>query len=108
MEVRDERAVCPWCVFALDREDVCGVACEIGGENPEGGCRNFVDYLEWKERGELAVAFKTNVVRVPWRVVTLEGKRRKDYLVEAESEEAARLKVPEGESVVSVERLDGR
>lgn len=101
------KAVCPWCVHAEVREDVCGLYCGIGKKNPGGECGFFADYLEGKERGE-SVAFKTNVVKTQWRVITESGNRRMDYLVEAESEEAAKLKVPKGETVVDVECLDGR
>ncbi len=107
MEMKNGKAVCPWCVHAEVREDVCGVTCDIGEENSEGRCRFFADYLEQKERGE-RVEIKRNVVMTQWRVITESGNKRMDYLVEAESEEAAKLKVPEGETVLSVECLDGR
>lgn len=54
------------------------------------------------------MALKTNVVKVSWRIVALDGKHRRDYIVEAESEETAKLKVPEEYEILSVERLDGR
>lgn len=55
------------------------------------------------------MAFKTNVVKVDWQVKTREKNsfREKVYLVTAESEETARIQVPEEETVVSVTRLDG-
>lgn len=55
------------------------------------------------------MAFKTNVVKTWWRVKTKEikGFRRKDLIVQAESEEAAKLKAPDGFEVLSVERMDG-
>lgn len=54
------------------------------------------------------MALKTNVVKTSWLVVAMDGKHRRDYIVEAESEEAAKLKVPEEYEILSVERLDGR
>lgn len=55
------------------------------------------------------MAFKANVVKTCWKVITKErdGYRKKDYLIWAESEETARLQVPETEEVLSVEHLDG-
>lgn len=55
------------------------------------------------------MAFKTNVVKANWRVSTIvKGTNyRRDYILSAESEEAAKLKVPEDEEIVRVERLDG-
>ena len=53
------------------------------------------------------MAIKMNVVKTNWRVVTDNGKRMKTYLVEAESKETAKLKVPSNETVVYVECLDG-
>lgn len=52
---------------------------------------------------------KCNVVKTCWRVSTIvKGtNRRSDYILWAESEEAAKLKVPEDEEIVRVERLDG-
>lgn len=56
------------------------------------------------------MAIKTNVVRTSWKVVTKEvgGYHKKEYLVMAESEETARLKVPKDEEVLSVTPIDGR
>lgn len=54
------------------------------------------------------MALKTNVVKTSWLIVAMDGKHRRDYIVEAESEEAAKLKVPEEYEILSVERLDGR
>ena len=56
------------------------------------------------------MAFKTNVIKTSWEVITQErgGYHRKTYLVQAESEEKAKLQVPEDEDVVSVTRLDGK
>lgn len=55
------------------------------------------------------MAFKTNVVKANWRISTIvKGtNHRRDYILSAESEEAAKLKVPEDEEIVRVERLDG-
>ena len=56
------------------------------------------------------MAFKTNVIKTSWEVITQErgGYHRKTYLVQAESEEKAKLQVPEDEDVVSVTKLDGK
>lgn len=53
------------------------------------------------------MAFKTNVVKCTWEVQTEMENYRNIYLVEAESEEAARLKVPKDEKVLAVRRMDG-
>lgn len=55
------------------------------------------------------MAFKCNVVKINWRVSTIvKGTNNmRDYIISAESEEAAKLKVPEDEEIVRVERLDG-
>ena len=50
---------------------------------------------------------RTNVVKTCWKVVTMKGYHRKDYLVWAESKETAKMQVPAEEEVVSVEKLDG-
>lgn len=54
------------------------------------------------------MAIRTNVIKQTWAVETKMENRKNIYLVEAESEEAARLKVPEGEVVLSVKCMDGR
>ena len=51
--------------------------------------------------------FRANVVKTCWKVTTLKGYHRKDYLVWAESKETAKMQVPAEEEVVSVEKLDG-
>ena len=57
----------------------------------------------------MRVSIKCNVVKVNWRVSTIvKGTNHmRDYIISAESEEAAKLKVPEDEEIVRVERLDG-
>lgn len=108
MEVREGTAVCPWCWFARDREDICGVYCTEGFTNEDGRCDRFLDYLEEKERRD-SVAFKTNVVKSCWSVETVKkgGYKKKRYLFWAESEEKAKLMVPEDEEVVLVKHMDG-
>ena len=54
------------------------------------------------------MAIKMNVVKYTWAVETEMKNHRNVYLVEAESEESARLKVPKGEVILSVKRMDGR
>lgn len=49
MEVKVEGAVCPWCIHADVLDDICGVYCRIGQENPAGECRFFIDYLDFRE-----------------------------------------------------------
>jgi hypothetical protein len=56
----------------------------------------------------IELAFKTNVIKQTWAVETKMENRKNVYLVEAESEEAARLKVPKDEVVLSVKCMDGR
>ena len=46
MEVKKEKAVCPWCIHADVLEDICGVYCRVGQKNPDGKCRFFIDYLD--------------------------------------------------------------
>lgn len=50
MEMKKRKAVCPWCWFARDREDICGVYCTGGFTNEDGTCEHFLDYEEEKER----------------------------------------------------------
>ena len=101
-------AVCPWCWYARDRDDICGVYCTGGFTNEDGKCEHFLDYEEGRERRS-HMAFKTNVVKATWQVETLsaDGRHKNILLVSAESEEKARLMAPEGETVVSVTKLDG-
>ena len=54
------------------------------------------------------MAFKANVIKQTWAVETEMKNYKNVYLVEAESEEAAKLKVPKGEKILSVKRMDGR
>lgn len=54
------------------------------------------------------MAIKMNVVKCTWAVETKMENHRNIYLVEAESEETARLKVPKDEVVLSVKCMDGR
>ena len=54
------------------------------------------------------MAIKMNVVKCTWAVETEMKNHRNIYLVEAESEETARLKVPKGEIILSVKCMDGR
>lgn len=54
------------------------------------------------------MAFRTNVIKQTWAVETKMENRKNVYLVEAESEEVARLKVPKDEVVLSVKCMDGR
>jgi hypothetical protein len=56
----------------------------------------------------IELAIKTNVIKQTWAVETKMENRKNIYLVEAESEETARLKVPKDEVVLSVKRMDGR
>ncbi len=53
------------------------------------------------------MAFKTNVVKTNWEVIAQEkgSYRRSTYLISAESEEKAKMQIPEGFEVVSVKRL---
>lgn len=53
------------------------------------------------------MAIKMNVIKQTWAVETKMKNHRNIYLVEAESEETARLKVPKGEVILSVKRMDG-
>lgn len=95
--------VCAWCWYARQREDICGIYCTGGLKSEDGECDKFLDYEEVK-RGE-KVAFKTNVVKRPWRVSTRTGYHQKDYIVMAESKTAAILKVPVESEIVSVEPI---
>lgn len=54
------------------------------------------------------MAIRTNVVKRTWAVETKMENRKNIYLVEAESEETAKLKVPKGEKILSVKCMDGR
>lgn len=54
------------------------------------------------------MAIKTNVIKQTWAVETEMKNHRNIYLVEAESEEAAKLKIPKGEKILSVKCMDGR
>lgn len=101
-------AVCPWCWYARTKADICGVYCTGGFQNKDGSCERFLDYYEEKKRRR-KMAFKTNVVKAQWEVVTLSdnGVHRMIYLVAAESEEKAKLQVPQDEKVISVKKLDG-
>jgi hypothetical protein len=54
------------------------------------------------------MAFKANVVKRTWAVETEMENHRNVFLVEAESEESAKLKVPKGEKILSVKCMDGR
>lgn len=54
------------------------------------------------------MAFKANVIKQTWAVETEMKNHRNVYLVEAESEEVAKLKVPKGEVILSVKCMDGR
>ncbi len=58
--------------------------------------------------GDYLMAIRTNVIKQTWAVETKMENRKNIYLVEAESEEAARLKVPNDEVVLSVKCMDGR
>ena len=49
MNEKSKRAVCPWCWYARDREDICGVYCTGGFENEDGTCDRFVDCFEMEE-----------------------------------------------------------
>ena len=60
------------------------------------------------EFGGDLMAFKANVIKQTWAVETEMKNHRNIYLVEAESEETARLKVPKGEIILSVKCMDGR
>lgn len=46
----ESKPVCPWCWYARDREDICGVYCVADYENKDGNCTHFLDYEEEKER----------------------------------------------------------
>lgn len=47
-----ERKPCVWCWFARDREDVAGVYCTKGFENPDGTCTRFISYEEMRDKLE--------------------------------------------------------
>lgn len=53
--------------------------------------------------------FLTNVVKSTWKVVTKDrnGYHKKEYLIQAESEEKAKMQIPALEEILSVKRLDG-
>lgn len=55
------------------------------------------------------MAFKANVVKVCWHVETMEknGYHKHSYIIMAESEETAKLQVPEREEIISVTKMDG-
>lgn len=52
---------------------------------------------------------KTNVVKRDWKVVTKDRKsgHKRMTLIKAESEETARLQIPDGEETLSVEPMGG-
>lgn len=95
--------VCAWCYYSRMRTDICGIYCTGGFSNDNGECDKFLDYEETK--GDEKVAFKTNVVKRPWRVSTRTGYHQKDYIVMAESKETAMLQVPVEAEIVSVEPI---
>lgn len=49
-EANGVKPVCPWCWYARDREDICGVYCVADYENKDGNCTHFLDYEKEKER----------------------------------------------------------
>ena len=53
--------------------------------------------------------FLTNVVKSTWKVVAKErnGFKTKEYLIQAESEETAKMQIPALEEIVLIERMDG-
>lgn len=55
MEEQRVGAVCPWCWYARDREDICGVYCTGGFTNEDGTCARFVDCYEMEAQKELEV-----------------------------------------------------
>ena len=95
--------VCALCYYARQREDICGTYCTGGLTNEGGECDSFLDYHE--ATGGENVAFKTNVVKRPWRVSTRIGYHQKDYIVMAESKENAMLQVPVEAEIVSVDPI---
>ena len=103
------KAFCPWCELSWVQDDICGVYCTAGFDNADGNCKHYSEYIEEDERMGDAMAFKTNVVKVPWRVTTREfkGYHEKDYIIMAESEETAKMQVPAEEEVLLVERIGG-
>lgn len=96
--------VCAWCYYARQREDICSTYCTGGLKNKDGECDRFLDYQNVK--GDEKVAFKTNVVKRPWRVSTRTGYHQKDYIVMAESKENAILQVPVEAEIVFVELIN--
>lgn len=95
--------VCALCYYARQRDDTCGTYCAGGLVNEGGECDSFLDYQELT--GGENVAFKTNVVKRPWRVSTRTGYHQKDYIVMAESKENAMLQVPVEAEIVSVDPI---
>lgn len=65
--------------------------------------------LRKQKESENRNMFLTNVVKSTWKVVTKErnGFRAKEYLIQAESEEKARMSIPATEEVVSAKKMDG-
>ena len=53
---------------------------------------------------------KTNVCKTHWRMVSVDRDSKKPHetIVFAESAEAAKLKIPEDEEIISVSRMDGK
>lgn len=95
--------LCAWCSHAGQLEDICGIYCRIGLSNPDNNCSQFL--CAYEEEGSEKVAFKTNVVKRPWRVSTRTGYHQKDYIVMAESKGNAMLQVPVEAEIVSVEPI---
>lgn len=101
-------SVCAWCWFARTRRDICGVYCTGGFHNEDGDCEMFLDYFEERKKRRNAM-LKTNVVKRDWKVVTKDRKsgHKRMTLIKAESEETARLQIPDGEEILSVEQMGG-
>lgn len=71
--------------------------------------RKKMNKLRKQKESENRHMFLTNVVKSTWKVVTKErdGFKTKEYLIQAESEEKAKMSIPTTEEVVSVTKMDG-
>lgn len=45
-------AMCAWCVYARDREDICGTYCTGGFDNKDGTCDRYKGYGETEEQND--------------------------------------------------------
>lgn len=107
-EAKKTESVCAWCWFSRSRRDICGIYCTGGFHNEDGNCKRFLDYFEERKRRRNKM-LKMNVVKTDWKVVTKDKKtgHKRMTLVKAESEETAKLQIPDGEEILSVEPMGG-